>query len=72
MHIGLWNGRVVNHINISSITELQNSVCKPCISLQKDLDSVQEDEQTRSGNKNVIVKKFLFFEELQEGKRQGK
>lgn len=58
---GLWNGRRdVNHTNISPITELQNSVCKPCISLHKDLDSVQEDKQARSGNKNVIVRSSYF------------
>ncbi|XP_073300650.1 exonuclease 1 [Primulina huaijiensis] len=57
---GLWNGRVLNHTNITPITDLRNSLCKPCISLHKDLDSVQEGEQTRSGNKNMIVRSSYF------------
>ncbi|XP_042067862.1 exonuclease 1-like [Salvia splendens] len=43
------------------LTSLQNSVCKPCISLHKDLDSNQENRKATPGNKNVIVRSSYFM-----------
>lgn len=43
------------------LTVLQNSVCKPCISLHKDLDSNRENGKGTSRNKNVIVRSSYFL-----------
>ena len=48
------------------LTSLQNSVCKPCISLHKDLDSNQENGKATSGNKNVIVRSSYFMKKPNE------
>lgn len=48
------------------LTSLQNSVCKPCISLHKDLDSSRENGKVTSGNKNVIVRSSYFMKKPNE------
>ncbi|XP_057764075.1 exonuclease 1 [Salvia miltiorrhiza] len=50
------------------LTSLQNSVCKPCISLHKDLDSTRENGKVTSGNKNVIVRSSYFLKKSSEEK----
>lgn len=48
------------------LTSLQNSVCKPCISLHKDLDSNRDNGKVTPGNKNVIVRSSYFLKKPSE------
>ncbi|KAG6416724.1 hypothetical protein SASPL_124160 [Salvia splendens] len=57
---------VVGDEEIQPLTSLQNSVCKPCISLHKDLDSSRENGKVASGNKNVIVRSSYFMKKPNE------
>lgn len=41
-------------------------MCKPCISLHKDLDSDRENGKATSGNKNVLVRSSYFLKKPSE------
>ncbi|KAH6790266.1 hypothetical protein C2S51_005272 [Perilla frutescens var. frutescens] len=57
---------VMGDRELQPFTLLQNSVCKPCISLHKDLDSDRENGKEKSGNKNVIVRSSYFLKKPSE------
>ncbi|KAK6124125.1 hypothetical protein DH2020_042151 [Rehmannia glutinosa] len=48
------------------LTILQNSVCKPCISLHKDLDSDRETGKATFVNKNGVVRSSYFIKKSRE------
>ncbi|KAK6123945.1 hypothetical protein DH2020_042290 [Rehmannia glutinosa] len=55
------------------LTILQNSVCKPCISLHKDLDSDQETGKATFVNKNGVVRSSYFMKKSrQENGKENK
>ncbi|KAI3456083.1 hypothetical protein Pfo_012746 [Paulownia fortunei] len=63
---------VADYTEMKPFTILQNSVCKPCISLHKDLDSDRETGKATSGNKNVIVRSSYFLKKSEESGKENK
>ncbi|PIN22594.1 Exodeoxyribonuclease I [Handroanthus impetiginosus] len=51
---------------MKQFTVVQTSVCKPCISLHKDLDSDQENRKSTFVNKNGIVRSSYFLKTSEE------
>ncbi|KAL3820200.1 hypothetical protein ACJIZ3_006105 [Penstemon smallii] len=58
---------VTDYNEMQSFTSLQSAVCKPCISMNKDLDSDTEIMKSKpGGNKNVIVRSSYFLNKPRE------
>ncbi|KAK4482050.1 hypothetical protein RD792_011602 [Penstemon davidsonii] len=58
---------VTDYNEMQSFTSLQSAVCKPCISMNKDLDSDTEITKSKpGGNKNVIVRSSYFLNKPRE------
>ncbi|KAK4399299.1 Exonuclease 1 [Sesamum angolense] len=51
---------------VKPFTIVQNSVCKPCISFHKDLDSDQKNGKVMSVNENGIVRSPYFLKKSRE------
>lgn len=67
IHIGPSDEReVVGYTEMKPFTLLKNSVCKPCISLHKDLDSDKKNGKAASGNKNGIARSSYFLKKSRE------
>lgn len=57
---------VMGDKELQPLTFLQTSVCKPCIFLNKDLESDRKNGNATSGNKNVIVRSSYFLKNPSE------
>ncbi|KAL8460782.1 hypothetical protein ACS0TY_032333 [Phlomoides rotata] len=57
---------VLGFTEIKSLTLLQNPVCKPCTSLDKDCDSDRKKRKATSINENGIVRSTYFLKKSRE------
>ncbi|KAL2244721.1 UNVERIFIED_CONTAM: Exonuclease 1, partial [Sesamum indicum] len=64
---GTYDDRgVAGYTEMKPITIVQNSVCKPCISFHKDLDSDRKNGKMMSVNENGIVRSPYFLKKSRD------